>query len=457
MALSGWGFGSAARCQDEEKPPPLGVDYIPSQSVRNRIFFRMTCAETGLEICDGSCSVVRSRPFRFGFPMRFFPVFARPHVRARSLFSSVLLLAGGCTTTLNRAIERDQGKAIDTYLAGGANVNAADKDGATPLINAAQYGDLALMKRLVERGANVNASDSQGNSALIYLVSGDTYKDDAVGFLIAHGADTNHVNYQGQTPLVLASLRPCEAADADRQAELLSLLISGGAHANDQGPSGELPLHLASFAGQPDKALGCLVQATKDPHALSFSGYNALTEASRGDRRAAALYLAGVGLEPQMLDPSTPRPLDWPPFLDTHFAINARTQDFHGDFLNSRHRGTDALAEYSGSAASYDIAIAQYKRVIDQYAQALKKEKSARTNKIMGTIALNVLGAGLGAATGVGFFVVPKRSVNAIDEYEQEIETDQAALAALTKERTELNGKIQSFQAGQAAKPTAPP
>jgi ankyrin repeat protein len=382
--------------------------------------------------------------------MRFPHVFARPHPCARSLPFAVLLLAGGCTTTLNRAIERDQGKAIDSYLAGGANVNEADKDGATPLINAAQYGDLGLMKRLVERGANVNASDKLGNSALIYLVSGDTYKDEAVGLLIAHGADANHVNYHGQTPLVLAAMRTCEAGDADQQAELLKLLLSGGAHADDQGPTGELPLHLASFAGQPDKALDCLIKATKDPHALSFSGYSALTEAARGDRRATALYLAGLGFEPQMLVPSAPRPMDWPPFLDTHFPINARTQDFHGDYLGARHRETDALADYRGSAASYDVSIAQYKRVIDQYAEALKKEKSARSSRIMGAIALNVLGAGLGAATGVGFIAIPKRSVNAIDEYEEEIETDQSALAALTKERSDLDVKIEAMRVGQA-------
>jgi ankyrin repeat protein len=389
--------------------------------------------------------------------MRFPPVAARPRACARGLLAAAVLLAAGCTTTLNRAIQRDQGKAIDGYLAGGSNVNEADKDGATPLINAAQFGDLALMKRLVEGGANVNASDKLGNTALIYLASGDTYKDDAVSFLISHGADTNRVNYRGQTALLLASVRACDAADADRQAELLSLLLAGGAHANDQGPTGELPLHLASFAGQPEKALACLVQATKDPHALSFSGYNAFTEASRGDRRATGLYLAGLGFAPQMLVPEAPRSADWPPFVDTHFPINARTQDFYGDFLSARHQRPEALVSYRGSAASYDEAIAQYKQVIDGYALALKKEKSARANKIMGTIAMNVLGAGLGAATGVGFFVVPKRSVNDIDEFEEEINTDQSALNALTKERSDLNAKIQALQTEAEGQPAAAP
>jgi peptidoglycan hydrolase CwlO-like protein len=75
----------------------------------------------------------------------------------------------------------------------------------------------------------------------------------------------------------------------------------------------------------------------------------------------------------------------------------------------------------------------------------------------MGTIALDVLGAGLGAATGVGLIAVPKRSVNAIDDYEQEIDTDQTALAALTKERSDLDRKIQGIQSGQGSGPSAAP
>jgi ankyrin repeat protein len=387
--------------------------------------------------------------------MRPIDVLRRPPLCGRAPLCALLLLAAGCTTTLNRAIERDQGKAVDGYLAAGANVNEPDKHGATPLINAAQFGNLDLMRRLVERGALVNAADGLGNSALDYLVSGETYKNEAVAFLLAHGADVNRKNGQSQTPLVLASARLCDPGQGDRQAELLSLLLRAGADPNAEGPTGELPLHLACFAGQPEKALGCLIQATRDPHALSFSGYGAFAEAARGDRRASAQYLAGQGFEPQMFVPDAPRPGAWPPVLDLHFSINARTQDFYGDFLSARRRASDAAASYRASAASYDAAIEQYRQVVGQYAQALKKEKSARDSKIMGTIALNVLGAGLGATTGVGFFVVPKRSVNAIDAYEDELDADRTELGALAKERSDLDAKIKSVSSDAPAASSA--
>jgi ankyrin repeat protein len=387
--------------------------------------------------------------------MRYPDDLARPAARSGTLLCTVLLLASGCTTTLNRAIERDQGKAVDGYLASGANVNEADKDGATPLINAAQYGNLALIQRLVERGANVNAADKQGNSALSYLASGDTYKNDAASFLLAHGADVNRANYRSLTPLVLASMRSCDAASADPQAELLAILIKGGANPNEQGPTGELPLHLAVYAGQPDKAIECLIQATKDPHALTFSGYGAFTEAARGDRRATALYLASRGFGPQMLVPDAPRTGFFPPSPDVKFSINARSQDFYGDVLSGRHLASDALASYRASIGDYEAAMAQYREAIDQFAAALKKEKSARNSKIMGEIALDVLGGGLAAATGVGFVVVPKRSVNDIDNFEEMIDLDKAELAALTKERSDLDGKIQAVQAQQPPAPAA--
>jgi len=387
--------------------------------------------------------------------MRFFDDSARLHARVWALPFGILLLSAGCTTTLNRAIERDNAKAVDRYLDSGANVNQPDRDGATPLINAAQYGDLALMQRLVGRGADVNAHDNQGNSALSYLASGETYKNAAVAFLLAHGADANRVNNGSQTPLVLASMRHCDAANADQQAELLSLLIGAGANPNVEGPTGELPLHLASFAGQPDKALECLLHATQNPRALSSSGYSAFAEAARGDRRGAALYLAARGLEPQMFVPAPPQAEAWPPVLDFNFSINARSQDFYGDFLESQGRGPDALASYRAGAASYDAAIAQYHRVIDQYTQALKKEKSDRNSKLVGTIALNVLGVGLGAATGVGFVMVPKRSANHIDDYEGELDTDQEELRALTKDQAGLDAKVRALESARTA-PSAP-
>lgn len=376
--------------------------------------------------------------------MRLSDLSARPLGKCSLILSAVLLAGAGCTTNLNRAITREKPNAVDQYLASGANVNEADKNGETPLIHAAQYGDLALMKKLVERGALVNTVDHEGDSALSCLASGETYKNDCVAFLLDKGADASKVNYKGQTPLVLAAMRDCQAADADSQAQLLALLLKAGANPDLAGPHGEIPLHLASYAGQPDKALECLVHATKEPNALSSSGYSAYSEAARGDRRGAELCLAGFGFEPQKLAPVQPPTGQWPPVLDLSFPINARAQDVYGDFLLARGKPAEALSSYRISAASFDAAIAEYRQIVDQYTAALKKEKDARKGRIAGTIALNVLGGGLAVATGVGFAAIPKRVPNNIDEYEDELDRDHSELNALTKEQLELQAKIRT-------------
>ena len=50
----------------------------------------------------------------------------------------------------------------------GALVNALDRDSATPLIYAANSGNLNLVKTLIKNGANVNANDRVACSPLHY-------------------------------------------------------------------------------------------------------------------------------------------------------------------------------------------------------------------------------------------------------------------------------------------------
>ena len=57
----------------------------------------------------------------------------------------------------------DIGKAL---LAAGADVNAANNFGTTPLILACVYGRLEAARALVAAGANVNAADQDGRTPL---------------------------------------------------------------------------------------------------------------------------------------------------------------------------------------------------------------------------------------------------------------------------------------------------
>ena len=74
-------------------------------------------------------------------------------------------------------------------LQAGAEVDAADTDGATPLWKAASHGHADILTVLLEAGANVNASITLGNTKITALgfakARGQT---EIIKILKAHGA-----------------------------------------------------------------------------------------------------------------------------------------------------------------------------------------------------------------------------------------------------------------------------
>jgi ankyrin repeat protein len=355
-------------------------------------------------------------------------------------FSVVLLT--GCTTTLNKAITRDHPKQIDSFLASGADVNQADKDGATPLINAAQNGDYSLIRKLVERGAKVNSTDHEGYSALMYLAAGDTYKNEAVDYLLHNGARTDLWNSDGETVLMIAAKRECEPANTEAQTKLISLLLASGANPNDETRTGQRALHLAAFAGQPGPSLELLLRATAEPSLLNRMRLSALSEAARGDQLKAEAFLIGYGLQPQNLSSAPPSKIEWPPQIDPSFPVNARSCDAYGDYMMAHGNANAALENYKVSFGEYGLAVAEYRIAVDRYTAALQAEKHARSNRIVSTVLVDTLGVGVAATTGVGFFLIPKRVPNNIDEYEDELDRDQKELKSLMSEEELLAAKV---------------
>ncbi|BCM92200.1 hypothetical protein IAD21_04079 [Abditibacteriota bacterium] len=69
---------------------------------------------------------------------------------------------------LLRATEKGDGKTLQSLVKQGANVNARNGDGMTPLMVAAQHSDGALCDFLLKSGADVRAHDKSGFSCLGY-------------------------------------------------------------------------------------------------------------------------------------------------------------------------------------------------------------------------------------------------------------------------------------------------
>ena len=71
-------------------------------------------------------------------------------------------------TALMLASKYGELKIVKLLLEKGADINAKDNRGYTPLSEASIYGQLEVAKLLLEKGANVNAKDNDGVTCLLY-------------------------------------------------------------------------------------------------------------------------------------------------------------------------------------------------------------------------------------------------------------------------------------------------
>lgn len=105
------------------------------------------------------------------------------------------------------------------------------------LFKAVEQGDIAEVKRLHGKGADINATDKYGSTPLVStLFSGDS-RIEMETLLIQLGAKLDTIDIFGDTPLhVAANSQAVEAA---------ALLIKNGADVNAKNKRGETPLFKA--------------------------------------------------------------------------------------------------------------------------------------------------------------------------------------------------------------------
>ena len=112
-------------------------------------------------------------------------------------------------SVLECAIVYDELEIALDLIENGADVNAIDESGHTPLMYAVVCDYPVIVAALIYAGADVNAKDEDGSTALIYgLIYNNDYNIsiDTIRVLIENGADISYGTIDGMSPKDFASM-----------------------------------------------------------------------------------------------------------------------------------------------------------------------------------------------------------------------------------------------------------
>ncbi len=267
-------------------------------------------------------------------------------------------------TLLHFAAEAGADAAVDFLIRQGAAVNAVDQYRSTPLHRAALKGRRDTVERLLAEKAAVNLADGAGNSPLhLALIAGHPVVAEA---LLARKADASLVNEELQTPCTLAidggyasvarlafaggargqsdgeglqrvlltqvakgnvdmvrllierkvsvnfeqgGHRPLAEGALSGNADLIPVLLAGGAGINDANADGLTALMFAIGNNRADYARG-LVEAGAAVAPRDKTGRSALHYAAAGNAGDLVELLLRKGADPQVRDQGQLSPLD---------------------------------------------------------------------------------------------------------------------------------------------------
>lgn len=187
-------------------------------------------------------------------------------------------------TPLHWAAIDDEAVSVERLLAAGARVDRPDALGLTPLHLAAQHGRPAAAAALLARGADVNVQDPFGASPLHAAAA--TRNLAMIDLLLAHSARVDLRDHFGCTALH-------DAARAGSVA-VVHLLLSHGATVDLADAHGSTPLHVACARERPTVAR-TLLEAGANPAAADRSGATPLHAASAAGNRVIVELLLDCG------------------------------------------------------------------------------------------------------------------------------------------------------------------
>ena len=200
--------------------------------------------------------------------------------------AAVVLVGCGPSISIHKAAEEGNIYVVKQHLAAGADVNAKNKKGMTPLHFAIYKDNSEIVELLIDKGADVNAKAVGGYTPLHV----NTIQLEVAELLIDKGADVNaKSDDNGDTPL--------HVSVNNGQRELVELLIAKGADVNSMNEEGQTPLDLLSSV-EPKGEIAKIVDLLRKHGGISGAEDSVYVAAEVGNIEAVKQHLdAGTDVD----------------------------------------------------------------------------------------------------------------------------------------------------------------
>src|SRR5688572_25408402 len=183
---------------------------------------------------------------------------------------------------------RDRATLETLIAADPALVTATDAGGSTPLHHAAGFGASDSLAFLIDKGADVNAKNRRGSTPLFWAL-----QDEAkVRLLLSRGAVVKMKQVEGRSPVYQASL-------LGNGYSVLRLLLDNGGDPNAATLNGLTALSGAALRGDVD-AMRLLIEKGATVDAKNGAGATALMAAATNGSPAAVQLLLERGADPHV-------------------------------------------------------------------------------------------------------------------------------------------------------------
>lgn len=203
----------------------------------------------------------------------------------------------GGTTPLHTVAAMHENPAMSVNIAealinAGATINSQTVrtntlslgSGSTPLHTAASANHVGMARLLIKYGARVNVKDDSDNAPLHLAIHGG--HRELAKLLIESGAYIHSRNYNGNLPIQVAAFAGLP--------DVITQLIAAGSPVNAQDQVGDTPLHDAALQGQLEVAR-VLVEAGADVNATNKAGKTPLDLAEQQEHGRVAAVLKAAG------------------------------------------------------------------------------------------------------------------------------------------------------------------